>query len=282
MPETQQWGRTSRKARREIARQLAKELMASKRKREWDAGWFLATFLALALLLIAPKLGRLITGVVLIVMAACLVLPIWKLKVVQTATTPARQRLLFSGGMLVSVVLITSFGLYVWPPIRRHTLSANEQAVFVNALRAAHGGDANLEVQIGCPGGDEKTCVYARQFVPLFGQAGWQIHPIVDRLTLTNASDGITAFRRAGSKEDMRKRWDSGGYVAINEAHMLAVHAAFQTLHIEIDGGANPDLAENVMTIYVGPEKDDESQPTHLTRAIQWVTGKRTGPFPTD
>jgi hypothetical protein len=61
---------------------------------------------------------------------------------------------------------------------------------------------------------------------------------------------------------------------------MLAVHAAFQTIHIEIDSGADPQLAENEMLLYVGPEKDDESEPTRLTRDIEWVTGKRTGPFP--
>lgn len=68
--------------------------------------------------------------------------------------------------------------------------------------------------------------------------------------------------------------------MAINEAHLLAVNKAFETIHIEIDSAADPDLAENEMLIYVGPERDDESEPTHLTRSIEWVNGKRTGPFP--
>jgi hypothetical protein len=46
-----QWGREGRRIRRETARELARDIMAnhsSKRKREWDAGWFLAAFMALA------------------------------------------------------------------------------------------------------------------------------------------------------------------------------------------------------------------------------------------
>jgi hypothetical protein len=152
--------------------------------------------------------------------------------------------------------------------------------VFENVLKAEHGGDENLEVLIACPSGDEKTCIYASQFVKLFGRAGWQIQPAVERVILANASDGITALRKAGDKEHMLKHWDSGGYVAINEAHLLAVQKAFQTLHIEIDSGADPDLAQNVMMLYIGPEKENESEATNLTRSTEWVTGKRTGPFP--
>jgi hypothetical protein len=278
-----QWGRAGRRIRRETARELARQLMVnhpSERKREWDAGWFLAAFMALGLLLIAPKVGREVTGAVLVAMGACLIHPIWKLGFVREAPTLAQRRIRFLCTMIAGVIAVALFGLYVWPPIRRHTLSAKERAAFEDALRAEKGGDANLEVQIACPSGDEKTCVYAGQFVELFGRAGWQIHPSVDRLILARASDGITALRRAGNKAHMLQHWDSGGYVAINEAHLLAVNQAFEALHIEIDSAADPDLAENVMRLYVGPEKDNESEPTHLTRSIEWVTGKHMGPFP--
>jgi hypothetical protein len=183
--------------------------------------------------------------------------------------------------MLATVALVAVFGVYVWPPIRRHTLSSDERSVFADVLKAERGGDENLEVHIACPSGDEKTCIYAGQFVDLFGRAGWQIEPSVERVALAKASDGITALRKAGNKEYMLKHWDSGGYVAINEAHLLAVQKAFQTIHIEIESGADPDLAQNVMMLYVGPEKENESEPTRLTKSTEWVTGKRTGPFPT-
>jgi hypothetical protein len=275
-----QWGREGRRIRRETARELARQLMVNRRKREWDAGWFLAAFMALGLMLIAPKIGREVTGAVLVGMGACLIHPIWKLGFAQEAPTVTRRWIRFLCTMFIGVIVVVLFGLYVWPPIRRHSLTAKERTAFEDALRAEQGGDANLEVQIACPSGDERACVYAGQFVELFGRAGWQIHPSVDRLSLTRASDGITALRRAGNKAQMAQHWDSGGYVAINEAHLLAVNKAFETLHIEIDSAADPDLGENEMLLYVGPEKDNESEPTHLSRSIEWFTGKRTGPFP--
>lgn len=279
-----QRGRESRRLRRETARQLAKELMRNqpaRRKREWDVGWFLATFLALALLLIAPKLGRSVTVVTLIAMIACLAHPVSKLGFVQAASTLLLRYVRFGACMLAGVALVIAFGAYVWPPIKRHTLSPREQTAFIDSLKSSHGGDPISQVQLFCPGGDETPCVFAQQFISLFGRAGWPIQPSVNRLTLGRARDGITVFRRAGDKEHMMTHWDSGGWVAINEAHLLAVHAAFQTIHIFVDSGAYPDLPENVMGIYFGPEKD-ESKPTHLTRSIEWVNGDRHGPFPTE
>jgi len=75
--------------------------------------------------------------------------------------------------------------------------------------------------------------------------------------------------------------WNAGGYFPINEPHVLAVQSAFQGLHIKIESGTTPDLQENVMMIYIGPEKENEAEPTGLTRSTEWVNGKRKGPFPT-
>ncbi len=72
-----------RAQRREEARALAKEMLRSEKIKpantKLDKGWFLAAFMALALLLIAPKIGRAITAVLLVGMASCLVHPIWHL-----------------------------------------------------------------------------------------------------------------------------------------------------------------------------------------------------------
>jgi hypothetical protein len=280
MAEIPQSGRAGRKYRREVARQLAKEILKNqgqpqKRKREWDAGWFLAAFLAFALWLLAPKVGRPLTTVTLGAMAACLAPPIWKLRFVQSAS---RKWLTFSGVMLIAVVSVALFGVYVWPPIKRHVLNAKERAAFENNLRTRKDGD--LEVQIACPMGDEKTCIYARQFISLFGESEWKVQPLVARVTLTKASDGVVVYRRGGNRDDMMRRWNSGGYFNINEPRLLAVQSAFRAIHIEINGGTNPDLGENLMMVYFGPEKDNEAEPNDLTRETDWATGKAKGPFP--
>ena len=283
--EIPQWGRESRRIRRETARQIAKQYMQQhgqpeRGKRKVDVGWLMAAFMALGLLLVAPKVGRAVTCVVMVLMATCLIHPIWYLQFIQATSTKIGRGIRFALVMLLSLLLLSGFGLYVWPPIRRHTLKADERVRFENMLKEVKGDDANLEVHVACPIGDEKTCVYAGQFVSLFGAAGWQVEPSVERLTLARGADGISAIRKAGNKDYMLKHWNSGGYVAINEAHLLAVQNAFRTISIEIDSGADPDLGQNVMRLYVGPEKDNESEPTNLTRSTDWALGKTHGPFP--
>src|ERR1700686_2243966 len=101
MVEIPQWGREGRRFRREAARQLAKEIMDGQRRkgnREWDVGWFLAAFMALGLLLLAPKVGRIVTVAVLVAMVGCLIHPIWRLRAVQTAPTIIEKLARFVGG----------------------------------------------------------------------------------------------------------------------------------------------------------------------------------------
>jgi hypothetical protein len=120
-------------------------------------------------------------------------------------------------GIAVLAMVISGLGYEVWPPIKRHMLEKAERVAFENALKAQKGSDLNVE--IGCPAGDETTCVYAGQFVRLFGEAGWNVQTSVARLTLSKAQDGVIVYRRGGNKEDMMKRWDSGGWFGINEPH---------------------------------------------------------------
>ena len=162
---------------------------------------------------------------------------------------------------------------------RRHLLTADERTSFEAALKAQKSGD-DAFVQLACPVGDEPTCVYAGQFINLFGEAGWNVQPGVQRLTLSKAPDGVAVFRKGGNKDYMMKHWDAGAYFPLNEPHIVAIHNAFRQIHIEIDGQSNPDLDENVLMVYVGPPRDDESEPTEFTRKIDWATGKVVGPFP--
>jgi len=275
-------GQKSRAQRREAARALAKELLRAERRKPsvagLDSGWYLGAFVALGLFLAASKNGSRVSTTVLAAMALCLVSPIWRSVFVQSASSRAGRNSRFVGLTLVALVLLSLFGAYVWPPIRRHTLTTKEQASFENALRLQNGDD--LDVQIACPSDDEKTCTYAQQYINLVGKAHWNVEPYVDRVALTRALDGVTIYRRGGNKEYSSKHRDAGGYFEINEPHVVALQNAFDSIHIEPEGGTNPDLAEKVMVIYFGPEREDEAQPTNLTRDIEWATGKHTGRFP--
>ncbi len=265
-----------RRKRREEAREVAKLLMQQQpEKFRWDISFACLAAMMGIVLVIAPPQSRPMMLVCLAVMFGFGMYPAFHF----AQWFPiANKRFTQAIGVAALAATICGLGYFRWPPIHRHTLDEGEKLSFENAIKPQHGSD--LEVQIGCPAGDEKVCIYAEQFISLFGESGWKVNPLVNRVTLSRATDGVTVYRRGGNKEDMMKRWDSGGWFNLNEPHLLAIQSAFRAIHIEIDGGTNPDLDENVVTIYIGPEKDNEAKPTPLTKETAWATGKIKGPFP--
>jgi len=240
--------------------------------------WFWAAFMALGLFLAAPKIGRGLTAIVLVAMFGCVVHPIWQLPFIRKTNHVSVKVSSFTGFLLVAAALIGGFGFYVWPPIKRHTLTATERESFENALKPQKGDD--LEIQIACSPNDERACTYAGQFIRPVGDSGWKVQAYVSRLILTKPLDGIMIYRRGGNRDYSLQHYDAGGYFNINEPHLLTMQKAFQLIQIEPSGGTNPDLPENVMMIYFGPERENEAEPTDLTRSTEWATGKREGPFP--
>ena len=239
--------------------------------------WCLAGVMAVALYL-APEKTPLWICAGLVCMVALATHPTLYLPWVRQARS-TRIRLRRSvAALLVMATIVGLYGWTIWPPARRHTLRQKERRLFENALKPQEGDE--LEIQIACPLGDEKDCVYAGQFVNLIGESGWKVESYVTRTILTRAQDGITIYRRGGNKDYSLKHYDAGGYFQINEPHLLAIQKAFQSIHIEPDSGTNPDLAENIMQIYFGPEKENEAEPTNLTKTTEWVTGQRKGTFP--
>lgn len=281
MADTPQWGRQSRRFRRETARELAKEIMrsngASKRGVDWP---MVVAVLALAASIIFFLFARSVPLVLICLVAifACTEYIVVHLltRIMQRALP--EMKLVFVLATVGSLISATALGYFAWPHMQRHVLTARERASFENALKPQKGGE--LEIQIACPLNEEKTCVYAEQFINLVGESGWKVQSYVSRLTLSRALAGVTIYRRGGTRDNSLKRWDAGGYFNINEPHLLALQSAFQSIHIEPEGGTNPDISENVMTVYFGPEKDNEADPTNLTRSTEWVTGKRKGPLP--
>jgi hypothetical protein len=240
--------------------------------------WFLAACMTLALFLAAPKLGRVLTLVGLIAMFGCLVHPIWQVPFIRRRKRTPFGISSFVGSLLVAATLISAFGFYVWPQVKRHTLTTREREAFENALKTQKGDD--LEIQVACSPNDEKACTYAEQFIRPIGDSGWKVQAYVSRLMLTKPLDGIMIYRRGGNRDYALQHYDAGGYFNINEPHLLAMQAAFQSIDVEPSGGTDPDIPENVMMIYFGPERENEAEPTDLTRTSEWATGKREGPFP--
>ncbi len=202
--------------------------------------WFLAAFMALGLFLAAPKLGREVTLIVLVAMLGCLVHPISQLRMVKRAKSRRIKTSWFLGSMALAAIVVAAFGVYVWPPIKRHLLTAEERTSFENALKTEKRDD--IEIQIACSPNDERVCTYAGQFIRPIGDSSWKVQAYVSRLMLTKPLDGIMIYRRGGNRDYSLQHYDAGGYFNINEPHLLAMQKAFQSIQIEPSGGTNPDL----------------------------------------
>jgi hypothetical protein len=137
----------------------------------------LVAFMALALLPLAPKLGRELTAVVLILMVGTLWYPAWHFTGGVTGKIERSRRMFFTVAMVAISALHILFGVYVWPPIKRHVLTAEERTSFENALKTQKGDE--IEIQIACSPNDEKTCTYAGQFIRPIGDSGWKVQAYV-------------------------------------------------------------------------------------------------------
>jgi hypothetical protein len=175
---------------------------------------------------------------------------------------------------VVWLLAVSAFCFLVWPHLHRHTLSAKERIAFEEPLKSQK--QPRLEIHIGCPGDDEKACVFANQFVRLFGESGWKVQSVVERLTLSRPAAGVYLFRKGGAAPKTPYEWNIGGWLQINDPSLLSVQKAFQQIGIEPESGTNYQLADDVMMIYIGTEKENEAEPTNLTSSTKWVQGKGT------
>jgi hypothetical protein len=80
---------------------------------------------------------------------------------------------------------------------------------------------------------------------------------------------GITLGLKGGKKDDVA-RWDAGGWVAMTPT-LEHVKQAFENIGIEVDSTTGPDLPDGQISIYVGHEKPNESEPTDLTRSYERI-----------
>jgi hypothetical protein len=245
----------SRRQRREEARELAKEIIRSNKNNtpaaKLDVGWFLALFMALALLLLAPKMGRPITVVVLLAMASCLVHPIAQLSLVRDSASRATRAVRFTGLMVIAVVVIIAFGIYAWPPLPYYrTLSQKEIESFKTALGKAPPGAARI--RLGCPQVNEEVCVMAGQFLPLFQRAGWKVEGnSLQRTSVQKPVAGVTIFQHGTGTADPSNP-DQGLWTLQSES-MVQVTKAFTSLDMIPGRAADATMPEGILGVYFGP-----------------------------
>ncbi len=161
--------------------------------------------------------------------------------------------------------IIVGVGLKVWPPFHRHILALDEREIFEKLLKEQT--YPRELIQIACAQADENTCVYAAQFIDLFRESGWKIQDNrVARIALARPYAGVTLFKKGTGHLDP-DNWRSGLWTTISPS-FVNVCQAFENVGIEPEAGSNPDLAEDVITVYFGAEKPNEGERTRLTELM--------------
>lgn len=230
--------------------------------------WFLAGFMALGLLLVAPKVGQIVTVSVLICMAGFLIHPLWKLPYVRKARSTKQRRWRFAEAFLLSSIVLFIFGVYVWPPVKRHRLDEGEWQSFQKPLRSQT--DARERIQILCPANDEGSCTYAQQFVDVFRDAGWVVEGNeIHRVTLHAPIAGVTIFTRGEGQLDPNN-WRSGLWIDWTPS-FIDVCQAFENVGIEPESHATLEQAKDEVAIYFGLEKENPSEKTSVTYWMEKV-----------
>jgi len=159
------------------------------------------------ILVVAPPKTRAEIIFWLIVMSAALVYP--ALHIVRTVLQNRLKWAQAPAAIILSATLASAIGCRVWPPIRRHTLSEKERALFEKPLSEQK--EPREEIQIICAQGDEPACVYAAQFVNIFREAGWKVRDNhAEPVHLNNPTAGIVLFKHGEGKLDP-DNWRSGG-----------------------------------------------------------------------
>jgi hypothetical protein len=203
-----------------------------------------------------------IFSLALAVMGGLLIYALFQLSWVCDARSRFIQLTRAGIGLFFIAILIAAYGWFGWPPRHRHSLSAEERKSFEEPLKVLK--DPKFHVHLACAPNDEIDCEYASELILLFGEAGWDVSPKVDRVELWRPQSGITLAMR-GLSDKRPEKWSDGAWLKMTP-ELEAAYQAFSNIGIESDSTTGPDIPEDQINIYVGHEKENEASPTYLTR----------------
>jgi hypothetical protein len=258
--------KAAKKRLREVDNELLQKMREPQKQSETIskgdiALWCLASVMAIALYL-APEKTPVLVCVGLICMAALATHPVLNIPWVTRRHQGFRSTL----AMVTMSALVGAYGWFVWPRPHRHTLSQEEWNVFEKPLKEQK--EIPEEISLICAGADEAACIYGTQFVNIFRDAGWKVkNNHVDRVTMEKPLSGITLFKKGKGKLDPNN-WRSGLWTEISPS-LRSVAQAFENLGIEPELQNNPEIPDEGVVIYFGPEKPNESEKTSLTDAMK-------------
>jgi hypothetical protein len=130
------------------------------------SSWCGAGIMAIALWLLAPKLGAGLTAVGLLVMFLLAIYPIKHTSVVLGEAVPQKQRKWAISLSILSIVLTVALGIFVWPVIGRHL--TNEQRVGLGTL--ADNLPPNTQILVRVLGASAESQIYGKEIHRVFAE----------------------------------------------------------------------------------------------------------------
>jgi len=133
-----------------------------------------------------------------------------------------------------------------------------------------------MAIHLYCAPADEADCEYAGELIPLFGEAGWDVANIVERVTLSRPKAGILIGTHGTVKpeDEPRMKWNEGEWSRLTPER-TAVRQAFLNIGIEPDSIGGAIIPENQINIFIGNERENESAPTGMTREYEYLERNR-------
>ena len=213
--------------------------------------------MALALALLAPKIGRPITIAVLFAMAACLIHPIAQLKAVREAPSIKTKAWRFAGIMTLAITLVTAFGIYVWPPFpyyKKLTVTVREK--FMSVLQSQKEPKETLVIQ--CPASNEDLCTIATDYLEMFQRAGWKTPSGgINRGSYLKSFPGVSVGKRP-APGNVDPNDPVHGLWVLQSPSLVTVKNAFRAINIIPNEKADQNLPDNTISIYFGSAPETE------------------------
>jgi hypothetical protein len=238
----------------------------ARQKRRARAAECLAAVIALSQSLLPRTL--VVIYVVCMAMTTLLIYALLQLPWTREASLPLARATRIIVGVVCICALVGGYGYFVWPPRHRHSLSEKEKAAFEKPLRWLN--QPQMSVHLYCAPYDEVDCVYAAELIPLFGEAGWDVSTMVERITLGRPKPGIVIGLHGTVKpeDEPKLKWNEGEWTKVTPEEEV-VRQAFVNIGIEPDSTSGAIVPENQINIYVGHERENESDPTDMTQMFR-------------
>lgn len=183
-----------------------------------------------------------------------LFVPALQIRAVKSAPLGWHRKLDVLLAFFFVTVLVTLFGVYVWPESGLGILDEKEKELFTRTLKT----ESNpATIRLMCPPNDDLDCSRAAQFVRIFGLAGWPLaSQSVERIVPGQPKMGVYLVLHSTADIDYSKpefrNPNVGVWTEMPHGHE-ALKKAFDAIGVKLDSESGTSFPSGTIGIYFGP-----------------------------